>query len=512
MTTNNDHDFQQFRGAFDSAMMPDAEFKAKMEKLLKGEIPPESQRRTTSVIASPPTSSSATVVPTRRSHPLAIAAAVFTVFAVVVASVWVLSGDMLKGEYASAPSGIATMPADAPGTPGPDVHLNAERFPSVGEDQQLVVVDENVLVTVVWQHTEDSPDGSVTNRLMAQDAVSGEVQWELDNTEISHAMISEGKLIGYLYDWTSSDQQDNPKRELVAIDLKTGELLWEQESRYDAESDRYRQLQIDPIIFNSQVVIAEANGEIRAWDIETGDQVWESTFDPGEGWTTQLSIGEGPTQEVTQRSIAITEWNGQIVIANGDGTVHLLDPESGTVVLTHDLAPLSDGYFVVNQLQLYALPSGVLMVREPSGPAGLRAEILAFDPVSGAIHWEREFDGQLRVDVSNAGTIALNSHVWKEYAWYLRPFGLAGYSTFQFSWIDGETGEDILVTDRGKLEAVQITVTNGEYACTRAEDFVCFDRNGTRHIIDLIPWGDAILGDDAFYVNTEDGLFTVTLP
>ena len=34
MTQTNDHDFQQFRGQFDDAMMPSDAFKAKMEKML----------------------------------------------------------------------------------------------------------------------------------------------------------------------------------------------------------------------------------------------------------------------------------------------------------------------------------------------------------------------------------------------------------------------------------------------------------------------------------------------
>lgn len=521
MNQNNDHDFRQFKGAFDDAMIPDDAFKAKMERLLQAEAPAVQSTRST-VLASPSKQSSSAPIPGRRSHPLTVAAAVLTVFAVVAASMWVLSGSVLEGEYASAPSGIPTMPADAPGTPGPDVELTAEKVPWLDSNKQLVGVYGDILITQEWMNEGDQtvinpnpgsePVTPPASMLTAIDTTSGDQIWQIENADIGSLVYSGSTLFGYRYDWTSADRSLEPAISLVAMDSETGDELWS--VVMEADLNNPFSAPFTPIVVEGSVVTVFENGVVSARNAQTGESVWETTIDPGEGWLVNVGTGDGETKEVTQYAVNAVVWEDQVIIVNGDGLVHMLEPTTGeinhTLKLELDLSSM-DRWI---GLQLAATPSGVLMVTDTFGPDGSRYGMLTFNPETGEILWQREFNGHMEVDVSEQGNIAANEHIWKDYPVYLRPFGLAGYSTFQFYWIDGETGEDILVTERGKLETSQITLTDGEYACTRTAqtEIICFDQDGTRHILSVEIRGYPILADGAMYVDTPDGMYRVVLP
>lgn len=509
MNHDNDHDFHQFRGAFDSAMTPDAAFKAKMEKLLQSEKP-EEKPQTSTVLASPPKERSATVIPPRRSHPLMVAAAVLTVFAVVVASVWVLSGDVLEGEYGSSPGGIATLPADAPGMPGEDVHLTAEPFPTSGDQHQLFGVYDGMLITRVWEFPEGHPNSQdATVSLIAQNAESGEERWQIEDMELGSVTHADNKLIGIRMDWDTVNEFGQPDRHIVAIELQTGEISWE--TRIERHQDPAANM-INPVVANGHVAMVETNGSVYALDLQTGDPAWNTEVDPGEGWNAQFAVGDGPLQEVTQWIVSVAVWNDQIVIANGDGTVYLLDSTTGDLLNSYSMARDQESRFSLIKLELHPLPDGVIMIRDVANSNENRSEVVALDPETGNESWARELEGQVSIDVAENGTIVVNSHVWKQNSWFLQLIGQSGHSTYQFHWIDAATGDDLLTTDRGKLEAPRVTLTDGTYACNRSEEFVCFDRNGTRHIIDLEPWGDSVIHDGVLYANASDGIFTVELP
>lgn len=528
MTQNNDHDFQQFRGAFDDAMIPDAAFKAKMEKLLQSEKPVEPER-TSTVLASPSKKQSKTVLPPRRSHPLMIAVAILMVFSVAIASVWVLSGDVLQGEYASAPSGIATLPADAPGMPDEDVYLTAKPFLNWHEGDQLLGVYDDVLLSSRWAG-ETRQDDIVTflnesgessgpayvhpTTLTARDAATGEILWEQTYEDLRVVGVHDGRIIALQNEWNEADNSALIDQHIAVFDLETGELTSSQPTDYVPQNPR--QGMASPVVTGDHIVLATEDGTARGWSIDSGERVWETDFDAGDGWKTNISYGDGPVEEVTMRAVATTDWKDQVVIVNGDGTVILLDSSTGKPIAEHEGAPLPvDNAHVVN-LELHSMANGVLIVRDVMG-VGIVHETIAVDPAAGEVLWHRNLDGQARVDLefqSENGSIALNDHDWKQYPDFLRFFGLNGYSTFQFTWLDGATGEVILETKRGKLEAPPVTLTDGNYACTRTErtEIICFDRLGTRHILDIEPRGDPILVYGVLYILTEDGLYRAELP
>ena len=523
MTQNNDHDFQQFRGAFDDAMIPDASFKAKMEKLLQSEKPIEAER-TSTVLASPSKKQSDTVIPARRSHPLMIAVAVLTVFSVVIASVWVLSGDVLEGEYASAPSGVATLPADAPGMPGDDVYLTAELFTNWHEGEYLIGVYEGVLLSSRWAGDDSiptlvSPSTSTPQLahptiLTARDAVTGETLWEQTYEDFRIVDVHNGSIIALQNEWTEGDNVEIIDQHLTILDLQTGELRSSQSTDFALQDSWHGTA--DPVVTGVYIVAATDDGTARGWSIDSGELVWETEFDAGVGWKTNMSYGDGPVEEVTMRAVATTSWQDQVVIVNGDGTVITLDSATGEKVAAHASAPVNVDEARVVNLELYSLPTGVLILRDVIDDEMIH-EAIAVDPTDGALLWHRELDGQARVDLdaqSDGASIAINEHVWQDYSAFLRFFGMAGYSTFQFHWIDSTTGEVILSTDRGKLEAPPVTLIDGNYACTRTEltEIICFDRVGTRHVLEIEPWGDPVLANGVLYITTEEGLMSVQLP
>lgn len=318
MTQTNDHDFQQFRGAFDDAIMPDAAFKAKMEKLLQTEKPIDAERIST-VLASPPKETRGTVVPPRRSHPLMVAAAVLTVFAVTIASVWVLSGDALQGEYASAPSGIATLPADAPGMPEEDVQLESELLIPFEQPSFILGVFDGVIYTAHNGPDTESNEDISTSFVTAWDAQTGDQLWQIEGFSLWDPRVADGVLVSYRSVFETPIVPANglvggeqfPKTTIVALNAETGELLWEQEQ---SEEEMIRMVNYNLVTLGGTVMVVSPEGSISALDLHTGDSVWESMFDPGEGWPTEIQRGS-TTISTQMSSFSITEWQGDIAIA-----------------------------------------------------------------------------------------------------------------------------------------------------------------------------------------------------
>lgn len=510
MTPTNDHDFQQFRGKFDDALIPDTAFKEKMEKLLQSEKPVEPER-TSTVLASPPKKQSQTVVPGRRSHPLMIAVAVLMVFSVVVASVWVLSGDVLEDEYASAPSGVATLPADVLLAPGADVQLSGKPLPNAGSGQWLHTANDDDVLIVTHYGSDPTPESLPT--VAALDATSGSVLWEVEEMDLSQITLYDDLIIGIEYQWESTDPWTNASRFLTAIDLDTGSILW-QTKLSEPGDDLDRVPTTSPLRVGNTLVIARADGMVHAWNIETGQPEWEHSFGPQDHWKSETIITEdGKEQAVSWMPVATAAWNDQLVITTGDGQVSIVN-EDGNLISNASLESLADQSARVFRLETYTMPDGVLVLMGSQSTSRVSTTITAFDPDTGNVTWSREFERELHLDISGDGSIAINSHIWQEYPAFIRIFGLGGYSTFQFMWIDGHAGETILSTDRGKLETAQVTLTDGKYACTRTErnEIVCFDHAGTRHVLEIEPWGDPVLMEGVLYIPTEDGLMKVQLP
>lgn len=506
MTHDTDHDFQQFRGKFDSAMVPDAAFKAKMEKLLNAEHQHVAAERVSSLIASPSTAGSATVVPTRRNHPLMVAAAVLMVFAVVASSIWVLSGIMLEGEYASAPGGIATLPADASGTPGPDIELTASLLQGIDKNGYLIGIFNNVLIT---QSSRGEAD-TWSTIIRGYDAESGDLLWESEEY-MDFYTAEGGVLIRQRYTVSKDGSlQASDTTTLIALDLRTGESLW------STELD-FQNLWVsspNTMIIDDSVIAVSNAGEIVALSLTSGQIQWQSSVDPGKGRTEQISAGDNDLREVTIYSLAAVAWNNQLAVINGNGTVYLIDIVTGDTTGSYDKALFTDNQVPFAYIDAIALSHGILVSHDHMSSDGIHTMLVAFDPETGETLWERNLEGSGSIDVSDDGSIAVNTHIWKQSNWLMQLIGNHGYSTFQLHWIDGNTGNEILTTERGKLETSPFTMTNGSYVCTRTKEteISCYDRNGTRYFITTTTSGTPVLADGMLFVPTDDGIATVQLP
>lgn len=506
MTHSNDHDFQQFRGAFDNAMTPDAAFMAKMERLLQSEKPIDAER-TSTVLASPPRETRGSVVPPRRSHPLMVAAAVLTVIAVTIASVWVLSGDVLEGEYANAPSGIATLPADAPGMPGEDVQLESELLIHREDGSYIIGVFDGVIYTTHNGPDTESNEDLSTSFVTATDAETGDQLWQIEGFSLWELRAADGVLVSYgsvfVTPVNSAEGlpggEQYPKTTIVALNAETGELLWEQEQPEEA---MLRMMNYNLVTLGGTVMVVSPEGSISALDLHTGDSVWESMFDPGEGWPTEIQRGSA-TISTQMYSFSITEWQEDIAIANSDGLVQVLDGDTGEHLNSHQIPGAnSPGYISLNPL-----PNGLLLT---SG--GGSYQMVAFDPETGDVFWEREFDGDITVEVSPNGNIAVNSHIWDSGSFIMRLIGRGGHSTHQFLWIDGMTGEDVLTTERGRVDNPVFMTTDDVYMCMRATEFVCYDASGTRYVLEDGPWAYAFLSNGVMYFDGPSGVYRVEMP
>lgn len=523
MTHNNDHDFQQFRGQFDDAMIPDASFKAKMEKLLQSEKPVEADRRST-VLASPPRKQSETVVPGRRSHPLMVAIAVLTVFAVAITSVWVLSGDVLEGEYAGAPSGIATLPADAEGTPGPDVQLTAEQIPAISQVHQYfgmhgglliirgpVALTENQTNPGEAEHALSQEPNVNSDVLMAIDPETGESIWEQPYHGFDAVGASNNVLVGTQADWSVSTPDGHPYRKIVALNLTTGEEIWTSTGSPTNSWSSYPGI----VVLDGVVVDTTSSTTMTGYNIHDGSLKWETEYDPGEGWLQQYTSADGETRNEQRYLVATTVWNGTMVIINGDGLVQLIEPESGERTTTHQFDWTEVEITANNNIELHAMDDGVVLFQLMSEKDGLRSRLTAFDPADGTYFWHLDVDGQQFVDAAGNGNVALQSVTWEPSNWFQRLFGDHGDSIRSLTWINGNSGEVRMTTEPGVVnDGSPAAETDGTYACSRTgqAEIICYDTTGTRYILEIEPFYGFDLIDGVLHVPTEEGMFRADLP
>lgn len=458
-----------------------------------------------------------------------IAVAILMVFSVAIASVWVLSGDVLEGEYASAPSGVATLPADVPLAPGADVHLEAVIVDGAGDAGQLHGVYDDIAIyqtrsnDVVQEglvretRSEATPEPYGLDRsLVAVDVQSGQRLWERENTSYDSLQLSGDVLIGSRLRVSKFGEVYD--RTLYGINLHNGEELWATDVPDDADR-AYNSSGWFVLFVDSLVVIPGSDGMIRAWDIQTGELRWESKFDPGTAQELEWMSSEDTSVIVKRTTYAATVWNDRIVIVNDDNSLQVLSSQDGETVSSYSLSDLPNFEFRIvdgTSLQLLPMPSNVVLFGSiPGSGRHPRSIAIALDPMAAEFDWIQQIDGVIgSPSISDDGTLAINSQIWHQNGWFLQLLGQSGYPTFQFFWYDGETGERILHTERTRDKLFNFAVTNGNYACIRTEmtEIVCLDEAGTRHIIDVELFGDMVFVNNVLYIPTEDGLYRVELP
>ena len=452
-----------------------------------------------------------------------IAVAILMVFSVIIASVWVLSGDVLEGEYASAPSGIATLPADAPGTPGPDVQLTSERISDASSVNQYFGIHGGLLiirgpVDATGNHVNADEGDHDANQepnvnsdvLMAINPATGETIWEQPFNGFNAIGASQSVLIGREYNHNLSETTGNPVHTFLALDLATGEQLWSTEMDDSVSWNSY-----PGVFLLEDVVVSTASGHrLIARNLVDGEVAWETEIDPGEGWLQQYSTMDGETREEQWYTVAATDWNGMLVLVNGDGLVQMIDANTGELTVGHqfDWPQTETDHF---PLELYSMDNGVVLHRQVPQSGELQSQLTAFDPTTGNQFWQIDQEGQHFVDVADNGSVALQSVTWESSNWLQRLFGNQGHTIRSLTWVDGNTTETLLTTEPGRVDdGPPDAVTDGTYACTRTgqSEISCYDRSGTRYVLELEPLYVFDLIDGVLYVPTEEGLFRANLP
>lgn len=188
------------------------------------------------------------------------------------------------------------------------------------------------------------------------------------------------------------------------------EEIWSAGAASDSED---LNLGLRPVSDGARVYAASYDGEVTAYELETGDEVWSVTLEqPGEvGWFSgehEVELSAGPTVA-----------DGLLAVGGSDGTVALLEAASGRVLWQHTvssavLAPpaIGGGYVVVHTVDgaLTALAAGdgserwvteqpvpALTLRGSAAPvingdtvyAGFdNGKLLALDLADGRVRWE----------------------------------------------------------------------------------------------------------------------------
>jgi len=145
---------------------------------------------------------------------------------------------------------------------------------------------------------------------------------------------------------------------LVALDLRTGKLLWETEiaqASGRSELDRMVDIDSEPIIREGVIYVATFQGNIAAVDLQTGQLQWSRdipsyaglgldprhvylTDDESNIWALERFSGSSVWKQESLKSRAATapaSIGNYVVIGDLEGYLHWLDSETGEFVARH---------------------------------------------------------------------------------------------------------------------------------------------------------------------------------
>ena len=484
-----DNDFRQFNGAFDTAIEPDAAFAERLQQRMKAEAPGRETDVPPTVVAQPPSGREQAPPPPRRSHPLFIAAGVLMVFALAAASIIQLAPRVLEPEYAD--QSVATLPADASTTPGADMMLSAEPILELTNVSYYHPHGEN-LVVVRFVGSDDA------QQLVSYNLQTDQVEWEQGLGSPNHFVFSDDVVVGVSFDFPvyQNDTTLPTITGLVAFDITTGEELWSNSSvDWDLEHGW------ETVNMAGDYAVVLRAGEIIAFDARTGERTWTAEYD----------LAEAQEENWVQPPV-LAELNGELYLMQVDGSVQVLNLATGEVIREFAMpASFRDSHPV--GLQLNPVPSGLLVIADTYAGSGALTTLMVINPENGDVVWERSLAYSGVTDVAPDGSIAIATHTWESPPLLMRMMGKDGHSTSALTWLDAD-GEVILDTDRVRMPEMGglVIAGNGEFICGTTEEFACFDRDGTRYVLDAPNVGDAQWVGDTMLVMTERGVMRVEIP
>lgn len=485
----NDTDFLQFNGAFDAPMEPDHAFMERLQQRMAREVPVQAKAAPSPVMPVMSAQIDQRSGTSSRSHPLYIAAAVLVICALAFASIVQLAPRVLEPQYAS--QSVATLPADVNTTPGPDVVLTAKPLPNIENVSYYHPYGEKLIAVRYLAPTD-------AQRLVSYNLQSGAVDWEQDVSGSSHFEFGDDMVVSVSY--VQPDPQDVdqlPKFDVLSgYDIETGDKLWsrsigEWEIKHGWET----------VFMSGNTVVVVLAGEIVGIDAITGETRWESDYDLAaadeSGWV---------------QPPALAAIDATLYVAQTNGTVEEFDLASGGKGDGFDL-PASMQQMDTVSLQVFEVPAGLLVVAEEYGEQEPETHLYVVGPADGELVWEKKIAYTGVTDVAQDGSIAIATSSWESPPLLLRLLNQEGHSTSALTWLDAD-GEVMLETDRVRTpDMAGLAITgNGEYVCGTAEQFTCFDRAGTRYILETSMVWDTVWVEGTLLLITDRGVMQVDLP
>ena len=367
--------------------------------------------------------------------------------------------------------------------PGPGVASDPtvvwSKVPSSGSFAAAPIVAGDTLYTV---NQGEYPDGS---RVVAYDTTTGILRWQaaVDEGRLEYGApaVSDGLVLVPVIDYGPSDAAADliatPRTgptgientgALLALDAQTGQTVW----RFATGMIGY----LSPLVVGNLVYVSDGLGTVQAISIETGEEVWNTTY---------------PIQGTMTPNSSLSSAGGLIYFGSNQGDLYALDAATGKQVWATNLGGNFPTTPVVVGGTIYVASSAI------QGPAGLDETVLLPNPdvpapavepnaaTPAAESPERIAEGQSRLYAIDAATGAPTWSV--DLGYTLRPAPMvagdsviiagAGASSDEIIALDAATGQTerwSLTTD-GMIDTTVVAADGIGYAGTFGSTFYAID-------------------------------------
>lgn len=323
-----------------------------------------------------------------------------------------------------------------------------------------------VLTTLALGAACSAPQGTV---VIASSTLQVQLEWQCSSgvREVGPSRGIPGYADGRVYFWSGS--------KLLALDVKTGEKIWEYDAKgfiWEAQADnravaflaRTGWIEDTLVVLDAEgeivweqggyfrsfclgngLLFAALEGHVRAYDLDTGEQIWDNQQAAESHWDTRVLYenaslyvegrnlrvlntvtGEmsrefeaqtAPGQTGIYRSILYTtDYDNDMLIA--------IDGQTGNVRWSRTYRPARDDF------NAFALVDGVLYIPDREG------NVLAVDSADGTLLWQYQGSPRARV-LSNVAVLGDTVY--------------AVFSDDTLRGIDARTGQEI-----GRLQAAGV--------------------------------------------------------
>lgn len=511
MTTNHDHDFHQLRGSFDRPVQPRTTFADALRRDLRetetlhGHAVSEPATHVVPQRVAPPRPLPA---PRRREHPvwMNIAAALF-VFVLIGAGWWNLADR--GGDPSSELTRFAAMPESnaspmAEGTIADGTSVSMSRFGAIPSNEVIVTASHSLLFTM--------PMYAESGTLTARRAATGDALWTIPDLAVWDITATDAVVVirtapqtGATPDVRSTEAMSLSPG-LVVADIGSGEVLWSipalADSAYSAPTDDAFMTSA-PVVTDEILAVANGIGNVRAWDLRTGQLRWSINVTTSSETSSIARFGQP----------FLAASGNSLIFIDGDGIAHVLHAADGTAQGTWtliDAADLTDlAWLTLNDIQGHLF----IQMAFPN-----RSVLKLLDPLTGTSIWERDVGGMSSLASWDDDNVAIVTTEWAEAPLISRI--LPGLP-------DGSTTAHLLVLEiasGAQIHGAVQTISESSYGlllsidegivCYAFATLSCTDNYGNSVMIDGLPesetpysiWSITVV-DGMLFVGTEQGVY-----